>query len=199
MGKYLKGNNRPRLVKFTRDKKRQIFQQTKVLKNTKTWIDEDYSKGTLEERRQLLPFLKESRQKGKRAKLKNNKLIINEGMYTVQVLPLEKQKLQIDKYNKRTVSGRKLLWPDKENYKNNRPGILGDGERDENNMDQNGERKDDELVVTQAKAKHKKNYKKGTHSKREQQKIRNWNNRRIDKYNVQILEVSETKKMATKN
>lgn len=64
---------RPILVKLTKEgRKAMVLRNTKLLKGSNIWIDEDYSK-----RRELLTYLKEAKTKGHEAYSRNNKLIIN--------------------------------------------------------------------------------------------------------------------------
>lgn len=82
IGKYIKDKKRPILVKVIRgNKKVQILQNARKLKGTDIWIDEDYTKEVVEERKMLIPHMKEARNKGHRAQLKYNKLIINDEIY----------------------------------------------------------------------------------------------------------------------
>lgn len=78
IGKPVADRQRPVLLKLTTaNKKMEILRETKRLKGSEIWIDEDYPKDILEERKLLIPKLKEARNKGHRAQLRYNKLIIN--------------------------------------------------------------------------------------------------------------------------
>lgn len=78
IGKFEKDRRRPILVKFTREgTKLAILKNAKNLKGTNVWIDEDYSKRTQNERKALIPKLREAREKGHRAHIRYNKLVIN--------------------------------------------------------------------------------------------------------------------------
>lgn len=82
IGKYNPQKKRPVLIKLTREATRaRILRNTKVLKGTEIWIDEDYPKEVQEERRRLIPHMKEARERGYRAQLRYNKLIVNGVIY----------------------------------------------------------------------------------------------------------------------
>lgn len=85
VGKYRSETKRPILIKLVTEKKRnEILSQAKALKGTNIWIEEDFTKEVQMERKELMPHLKEARQKGYTAKLKFNKPIINGKIYGVQ-------------------------------------------------------------------------------------------------------------------
>lgn len=82
IGKYRNQRNRPILVKLAKSSMRSnILKNAKQLKGTEIWIDEDFPKNIQEERRTLIPQLKSARNKGYRAELKYNKLIIDGEIY----------------------------------------------------------------------------------------------------------------------
>ncbi|CAH1107522.1 unnamed protein product [Psylliodes chrysocephalus] len=82
MGKYNIERKRPIIVKLNRKSTRtMILQKTRSLKGTNIWIDEDYPKEVQEERRKLIIKMKEARNKGHKAQLRYNKLIINDELY----------------------------------------------------------------------------------------------------------------------
>lgn len=82
IGKYNPQKKRPVLIKLTKEATRvRILRNTKVLKGTEIWIDEDYPKEVQEERRRLIPHMKEARERGYRAQLRYNKLIVNGVIY----------------------------------------------------------------------------------------------------------------------
>ncbi|CAH1105655.1 unnamed protein product [Psylliodes chrysocephalus] len=56
-------------------------EKTRSLKGTNIWIDEDYPKEVQEERRKLVIKMKETRNKGYKAQLRYNKLIIIDELY----------------------------------------------------------------------------------------------------------------------
>lgn len=77
IGNYKKEGKRPILVKLTKDSMRSTILNTKNLKGTEIWIDEDYPKNIQEERKLLIPQMKEARQRGYKAYIRYNKLIVN--------------------------------------------------------------------------------------------------------------------------
>ncbi|KAK4876853.1 hypothetical protein RN001_009359 [Aquatica leii] len=82
IGGYSKDKKRPIHVKLTKEStKLAILQIAKKLKGSDIWIDQDYTKETQEERRRLIPHLKEARKKGFKAQLKFNMLIVNDQIY----------------------------------------------------------------------------------------------------------------------
>lgn len=106
IGKYKRGTNRPILMKMARSKKKfEILKQTKTLRGTDIWIEEDYTKEVQEERKLLIPHLKEARQKGYNARLRYNKLIINKEVFTIQDFVQEEQ-VETTTDKKRTLSER---------------------------------------------------------------------------------------------
>lgn len=109
LGRPIIGKTRPILLKLTTgDKKIEILKNSKALKGTNIWIDEDYTKETQQERQQLITPLKEARRKGHRAYLRHNKLVVNDEVYEMknsELIRIDDNKMQKDK-NKRTVSER---------------------------------------------------------------------------------------------
>lgn len=82
IGRFNPQKNRPILIKLTRESTRlMILKKAKLLKGTDVWIDEDYPKEVQEERRRLIPQMKEAREKGYRAQVRYNKLIVNGEIY----------------------------------------------------------------------------------------------------------------------
>ncbi|VEN42895.1 unnamed protein product, partial [Callosobruchus maculatus] len=82
LGRYNSERDRPILVKFMKEPtKFTILKNTRNLKGTNVWIDEDYPKEVREDRRKLIPELKEARNRGYRATLRYNKLVINGDIY----------------------------------------------------------------------------------------------------------------------
>lgn len=69
---------RPILVSFTTTWKRDEVLRKKLKMATGIYFKEDFSKETLERRRELLPKLKEERDKGKIAHIRGDKLIVKE-------------------------------------------------------------------------------------------------------------------------
>lgn len=107
IGRYKTGATRPILVKFISGKKKtEILKGAKMLKGTNIWIDEDYARDIQAERRQLLPQLKEARQKGYNAKLRYNKLIVNNEIFTVEDLVQVESPAEANSDKKRTFSER---------------------------------------------------------------------------------------------
>lgn len=84
LGRPATDKQRPVLLKLTTmNKKMEILAKTRALKGTNIWIDEDFPKDIQEERKLLIPKLKEARSKGHKAQLKYNKLIINGKIHCV--------------------------------------------------------------------------------------------------------------------
>lgn len=69
---------RPILVSFTTSWKRNEVLKNKNKSNSGIYFKEDYTKETLEKRRELLPKLKEERDKGKIAYFRGEKLIVKD-------------------------------------------------------------------------------------------------------------------------
>uniref|UniRef100_A0A1Y1K306 Uncharacterized protein n=1 Tax=Photinus pyralis TaxID=7054 RepID=A0A1Y1K306_PHOPY len=87
IGKFKNQYKRPIIIKLTSGmKKTQILHSSKNLKGSNIWIDEDYSREILEERKMLIPHMKEAKQKGYKTQMKYNKLIINGEMYGIEEL-----------------------------------------------------------------------------------------------------------------
>lgn len=80
------GNSkRPVLMKLmSNNKKMEILRNAKCLKGTTVWINEDYPKKVQIKRKTLLQHLKLARQKGSRAYLRYDKLIIDGKTYKVE-------------------------------------------------------------------------------------------------------------------
>lgn len=68
--------NRPILISFTSYQKKAEVMKNKTNMPPKTYLTEDYSKETLEIRKSLQQQLKQEREKGNEAFIKNNKLIV---------------------------------------------------------------------------------------------------------------------------
>lgn len=103
LGKYQINKTRPILIKLTKNKiKNEILKNTKYLKGSDIWIDSDYPRNIQEERKQLIPHLKEAKMKGQKVQLKYNKLIIENKVYGVENLKqLEQEKIEETNKNKR--------------------------------------------------------------------------------------------------
>ena len=82
IGPFNESRNRPILLKLITEKaKFEILKNTVKLKGTNIWIEEDYTKKIQEERKALIPKLKEIRATGKQAILKYNRIeIISENI-----------------------------------------------------------------------------------------------------------------------
>lgn len=90
IGKYNPQKIRPVLIKLSRESTRgKILRNTKALKGSDIWIDEDYPKQVQEERRRLIPHMKEARERGYRARLRYNKLIVNGVIYRADKMEKE--------------------------------------------------------------------------------------------------------------
>uniref|UniRef100_A0A2A4J436 Endonuclease-reverse transcriptase n=1 Tax=Heliothis virescens TaxID=7102 RepID=A0A2A4J436_HELVI len=76
IGKKTPEKVRPVLISFTTYNKKIELLRNKKKMTENTYITEDYSKETLQKRKELLPQLKEEREKGNEAYIRNNKLII---------------------------------------------------------------------------------------------------------------------------
>ena len=80
IGKPEAARNRPRsiVVKFMNFKdKAAVMQRAKNLKGTKMFINDDYTDAVRLKRKELMPKLKEARDKGDIAYLRHDKLIIH--------------------------------------------------------------------------------------------------------------------------
>lgn len=78
IGRKETGKKRPTLVKLMREStKSEILRNARRLKGTTIWIDEDFPKNVQEKRMTLIPRLKEARDRGHRAVLKYDKLIVD--------------------------------------------------------------------------------------------------------------------------
>ena len=66
-------NGRPVLLKFTSKLARDsVLERCKLLKGTGVYLEKDYEKSVREIRKQLIPFMKEARIKGKHAVLRGD-------------------------------------------------------------------------------------------------------------------------------
>lgn len=109
LGRYIPTRTRPILLKLNKvSKKREILSKTKQLKGTDIWIEQDYSKKVQEQRKALVPQLKEARQNGCRAYLKYDKLIVNNEVYHAGNLENGEQDVDntIKENYKRTINDR---------------------------------------------------------------------------------------------
>jgi hypothetical protein len=79
--------NRLIMVRFTTcSKKLEILENMKKLAGSKIRIEQDYTWETRQIRRDLIPYLKEARNKGHRAVIKIDKLIVNSRLYKLKYL-----------------------------------------------------------------------------------------------------------------
>ena len=84
LGRRRANGSRPIIAKlsFFKDKQR-LFKQAKELKDSGISISEDYVKSVREARSKMVPLMKLAREKGKRASLNYDKLIIDGEKYAV--------------------------------------------------------------------------------------------------------------------
>lgn len=93
LGTFKPNKKRPILVKLhTWKKKLEIFEQTKHLKRRDIWINDDYTKKVQEDRKRLMPHLKQARQEGHTAYLRYNRMIVNNSAYSLESLNTWKRK-----------------------------------------------------------------------------------------------------------
>ncbi|KAH9645453.1 hypothetical protein HF086_008799 [Spodoptera exigua] len=76
IGKQAENKNRPVVVSLTTQWKKHLILQNKSKFPSKIYVKEDYSKETLEKRKQLMSQLEEEKKKGNIAYLKHDKLIV---------------------------------------------------------------------------------------------------------------------------
>ncbi|KAK4884836.1 hypothetical protein RN001_001107 [Aquatica leii] len=92
IGKYNEGKTRPIMIKLMKEStKMNILKNAKTLRGTDIWIDEDYPKEVQEERRRLIPYMKEARNKGYKALIRYDKLIINNETYRTKDLEKDEE------------------------------------------------------------------------------------------------------------
>lgn len=111
IGIHKAGKSRPIIMKLTKEKqKTDIQKKARNLKGTEIWIDEDYTKEIQEERKQLIPYLKEARQKGFKAQLRYNKLIINNEVFDARnILHKQDQEQRKNKEEGASSSHKRLV------------------------------------------------------------------------------------------
>ncbi|KAK4877387.1 hypothetical protein RN001_009893 [Aquatica leii] len=68
-----------------------ILKNAKTLKGTDIWINEDYLKEVQEERRRLIPYMTEAKNKGYKALIRYDKLIINNETYRTKDLEKDEE------------------------------------------------------------------------------------------------------------
>jgi hypothetical protein len=83
-----------------------ILKNTRKLKNTNIWIDEDYPKEIQEVRRRLIPEMKEARSKGYRAQIRYDKLILNKETHRANHSGQEETSRTGSNSHKRTINER---------------------------------------------------------------------------------------------
>lgn len=62
------------------------FQQSEKTKRTDIWISYDFSKAIQEEKKLLVPYMKQAREQSARATLRYNELLINGNKYRLEDL-----------------------------------------------------------------------------------------------------------------
>lgn len=106
---FSNSSRRPILVKLSSGmKKTEIMENTKKLKGRDIWIEEDYTKQIVDERKELVPLVKQARQMGVSAYIRYNKIIINGRAYGANDVDLDSLVNQQGEVgtNKRTVDDR---------------------------------------------------------------------------------------------
>ena len=74
---YNENRMRPILVQINKEcTKSVMLKNAKHLKGSDIWVDNDYSRKMKEERKMLVTQMKEARQKGSIAYIRNNKLVV---------------------------------------------------------------------------------------------------------------------------
>lgn len=107
MGRPKSGYRRPIILKLTRgDKKAEILKGSNKLKGTDIWIDEDYPRDIVEARKMLYPRLREARQRGEKAVIRYDKLIVNDEVYEVDGREIEENDGENSEDRKRKVDER---------------------------------------------------------------------------------------------
>ncbi|KAK5644937.1 hypothetical protein RI129_006237 [Pyrocoelia pectoralis] len=110
LGKFREAGTRPILIKLRKfSKKMEILKHAKNLKGTDIWINEDYTKEVQEERKKLIPMMKEARSKGHKALIKYNKLIINNEVYDMERNDLASQQKLRKVYSSEASTSTKRL------------------------------------------------------------------------------------------
>lgn len=85
LGPYNPAKKRAVLVKLNGwEQKMKIYNQTKKLKGSNIWINDEFSRKVIQDRKELIPRLKEARDKGHSASLRYNKLIIDGVSYGIE-------------------------------------------------------------------------------------------------------------------
>lgn len=108
IGKYIRDRQRPILLKLTTgNKKIEILRKSKDLKGTNIWLEDDYTKEVLAERKWLIPQMKEARNKGYKAYLKYNKLVVNDEIYGIDDLKIHEEETVEKPVETNTENGNK--------------------------------------------------------------------------------------------
>lgn len=98
LGKPTGNNIRPvRVELITKKVKKNILKNAKLLKNSRIFIEEDFTREVLEERKILKPHFLQARNKGHKVSLNQNVLYINGEKYTAQDLVTDTD--EVDKIN----------------------------------------------------------------------------------------------------
>lgn len=95
LGREGKGKERPTQVEVATTKLRnKIMREKKKLKEISSdiWIEEAMSKAVVEQRRELVWYMKEEKMKGNKASIKYNKLIINGKVYTMEEIKAKEER-----------------------------------------------------------------------------------------------------------
>lgn len=105
LGVFKPNKKRPILAKLrTWNHKMKIFKEAKNLKGSDIWINEEFTKKVLEERKYLVQHLKQARQQGQQATLRYNKLIVDGKGYSAEDFTDFAKERKCE--NKRTASER---------------------------------------------------------------------------------------------
>lgn len=118
LGKREHGRERPVQIEVkTMRIRNNILREKKKLKEVHAdiWIEEAFPKKVMEQRRELIKYVKEKRAKGKKAYVKYNKVVMSEGVYSMETLKVmeNRQTPQTSKSSARTYSQRS---PEEEGY-----------------------------------------------------------------------------------
>lgn len=106
IGKYQEGKTRPIVLETRKwSKKVEILKETKNLRGTNIYMDEDYSRDIQKQRKELLKYMKEFRAEGHTAVVRYNKIIINGDTYSLEQIKTIREQEE-NKKKGRTVSQR---------------------------------------------------------------------------------------------
>ena len=85
IGRKLNGKTRPVSIEAQNvDEKMKILHMAKKLAGSKIYIDEDFPRNIREERKQLIPYIKQARNEGHRTFLQINKIKINNRLMSLE-------------------------------------------------------------------------------------------------------------------